>query len=137
VKQLTTIVLLVVGGVLAWRIADSLSSDAISMGMGILLGMLAGLPASLLLLYATRRRDGDEIQPHSVRHATDPQVSYPSTPPVIVLAGMGTLQQPGTNVSHLLAQQSPVSTEASAWSQPRPTREYRIIGERDEALEEW
>ena len=44
-------------GVVAWRVAGSLSADALGMAVGILFGMLSGMPAALLVLTADRRRD--------------------------------------------------------------------------------
>ncbi|MGL4650181.1 MAG: hypothetical protein ACRC1H_12280 [Caldilineaceae bacterium] len=141
-KQITTLLLLTIGGFLAWRIGETLSSDAISMGLGIFFGMLAGIPASLLVLAAARRRDYvDEDAP--ARRPVEAANPYANQPPVIVLAGMGGMPQ-----QHLLGNGSQLpagmmmpgmqpAMESSAWSLPRSTREYRIVGERDEAVEEW
>lgn len=47
-------------GVIAWRIGESLSSDALGMAVGILFGMSAGIPAALLVLVSGRREDPDD-----------------------------------------------------------------------------
>ena len=38
-----------------WSIGSRLSSDALGMGVGILLGVLAGLPTALLVIAAGQR----------------------------------------------------------------------------------
>jgi len=148
VKQIVTLVLLGLGGFVAWRIGESLSSDAISMGLGIFFGMVAGIPASILVLAASRRRDYLEDVPQA-RRMNEGAGSYTNQPPVIVLAGMGGLPQQAGMSAHgasgangamspwLLPNNAQNMMEESAWSRPRPAREYRIVGERDEVIEEW
>lgn len=53
---------IVLVGALAWGIGSRLSTDAIGMGVGMLFGMLAGLPAALLVFAAGSRRTGDYDQ---------------------------------------------------------------------------
>jgi Zn-dependent protease with chaperone function len=136
-RHVTTLALLLVGGFVAWRIGESLSSDAISMGLGIFFGMLAGVPASLLVLAATRRREIYDDERPSVRPMGDGAGGYGHQPPVIVLAGMGNMPQQG-----LLPQQSSSANlqpylDYSSISQPRQAREYRIVGGREESVEDW
>lgn len=136
-KHVTMLVLLLLGGFLAWRIGETLSSDAISMGLGIFFGMLAGVPASLLVLAASRRREYLDDDP-PVRRMGEAGNPYANQPPVIVLAGMGGMPQQGLLANQMNAQMGmPALLDDSAWTQPRPTRSYRIVGERDEAVEEW
>jgi hypothetical protein len=138
-RHITVVLLLLIGGFLAWRIGESLSSDAISMGLGIFFGMVAGIPASLLVLAASRRREYVDDDSPSVRRMNEQPGPYGNQPPVIVLAGMGGVPQQG-----MLGQQSqqgmagmqPV-IDYSAWSQPRTAREFRVVGEVEEAVEGW
>ena len=47
-----------------WRMVGLLSTDAIAMALGVLFGVLAGLPVSLLFLVGqrrTRETSGDEV----------------------------------------------------------------------------
>ncbi len=46
-------------GATVWQIGSRLSSDAIGMGVGVLFGIMAGLPTALLVLATGRRRDSD------------------------------------------------------------------------------
>jgi hypothetical protein len=65
---------------LVWQITGRLSPDALGMALGVLFGMLAGLPVALLVLAAAQRRPA----PPRVEQQPD---AYPHHPPVIVLTG--------------------------------------------------
>lgn len=140
-RQLTTLLLLVIGGFLTWRIGESLSSDAISMGLGILFGMLAGVPAALLVLAASRRREYTDDEPQ-VRKMVENPSTYANQPPVIVLAGMGGMPQQGMMGANgqapygLLPGGAQQMYDYSAWTQ-RPQRPYNIVGEVPETVEKW
>lgn len=64
-------------GLLTWRVATSLSSDALGMAVGLLFGILAGIPTALLVLASQRRQarresgyyddDGDD-EPRTVNN---------------------------------------------------------------------
>lgn len=130
-KQLTTLLLLLIGGFLVWRIGESLSSDAISMGLGIFFGMLAGVPAALLVLAASRRSEYRDEEPQ-VRRAPEAN-PYANQPPVIVLAGMGGMTpmgmgQNGQQPYGLLPNGAQPMIDYSAWTEQRPAREYRVVG---------
>jgi hypothetical protein len=47
----------IAAGIGLWRLGEVLSPDAIGMAVGILFGMLAGIPAALILLYAIRQNE--------------------------------------------------------------------------------
>ena len=118
-------------GVLAWRIGEKLSTDAVSMAIGVLFGVLAGLPAALLVLAVGRRREPEA----GVRQTQ----SFPMfgrgplyQPPVIYLTG----QAP----SHSLPAADSVHFgrgESHAWPGAHPVREFRVVGEREEWIDEW
>ena len=87
-KRLVMMAGLVFVGVAAWRIADRLSADALGMGIGLLFGIVAGIPTALLLLAANRRRDEPETPRREPAHGQLAQSgygAYPHQPPVIVL----------------------------------------------------
>ena len=44
----------------AWRLSQLLSPDAIAMALGLTLGVIACFPATLLVLSAGRRRDSED-----------------------------------------------------------------------------
>ena len=75
-KHTIAIGLLVIVGVTAWQIGGKLSADAIGMGVGVLFGVMAGIPTALLLLASNRRNNAAQAgSPPAPRNA----------PPVIVL----------------------------------------------------
>ena len=49
-KQLAVLTLLVICGVMAWLFASRLSADALGMAVGLVFGVLAGVPTALLVL---------------------------------------------------------------------------------------
>jgi hypothetical protein len=113
---------LVLIGVVGWRIGDSLSSDAISMAMGVLFGVLAGVPTALLILAAERRRDEQrESRPAAALGAAYPH--YNQQPPVIVVTGGA----PQASTPMLPAQPYGSAT-ISRWEPQRPQRRYKIVG---------
>ena len=55
-KKVLLLIVLVFVGTAGWRIGNSLSSDAISMAVGIFFGVLAGIPTALLVLASDRHK---------------------------------------------------------------------------------
>lgn len=54
--RIVAIVAIVVVAALAWSIVNRLSADAIGMALGLGFGVLAGIPAAVLVFVASRRR---------------------------------------------------------------------------------
>lgn len=91
-KQLALLTVLVVCGVAAWLFASRLSSDALGMAVGLVFGVLAGVPTALLVLAANRRRapvdDVDDEEDPRARYAPQGyQHALPYQPPVVVVTG--------------------------------------------------
>lgn len=119
---------LIFAGVLAWRIGNSLSADALGMAVGILFGMLAGMPAALLVLVA-QRRSLDEEQEEPTRQQISPY--YPQhQPPVIIVTGGPQSAQSGQQANYGLA--GPGAWDASPWQAQRAQRQFTLIGAPDE-----
>ena len=74
-------------GLGAWRLASSLSSDALGMAVGMVFGVLAGIPTALLVLATGRQlaERGEEEALSAGRSRQTP--AYPFQPPVIVVTG--------------------------------------------------
>ena len=72
----------------AWGVASVMSSDAIGMIIGLLFGILAGVPPALLVLVAARRQQAQHDPYYTPRPAPPPPVHQPpallSGPTVIV-----------------------------------------------------
>lgn len=126
-KSIVTIGMLLIGGFVAWRIGETLSSDAVSMALGIFFGMAAGIPAALMVMAAARRSEYVEADRYDRRTAQ----SYSSSaqPPVIVVSAQGLPQQSGAPASPTM--------ELPLWSGARQERQFRVVGERDEMVDEW
>jgi hypothetical protein len=130
-RRLMMLMALVFIGVVGWRLVDNLSSDALSMGLGVLFGVMAGVPTALMVLVADRRREERptlrRAPEYGANHPYYPQ-HYPHQPPVIVVTGQGMasgLPQPGYGAMPRYPQ-----LDAPEW--PRPERRYRLVGEQEE-----
>ena len=62
--------LLIVGG-FVWQVGDRLSSDAVSMALGVLFGVLAGFPVALLVLASNKRDDRGPVREIHVVHRVE------------------------------------------------------------------
>jgi len=139
-KRFIFIVCLVFVAVAGWRIADRLSSDAIGMAVGVLFGIMAGIPAALMLLAANRRRSESEEPVRAQgqnRFLPNGYGAYPpQQPPVIVLAGHA--------APHPLSAQHgyPGYEQPARYALPAPhpqaeERKFKVVGEKEEWIEEW
>ena len=133
-KQWIGLALLVFVGTAGWRIGNALSPDALSMAVGVLFGVMAGVPTSILIMASSRRRNVEEAstrdrQAASMQHyfPQHAQQYMPQQPPIIVVAGppgFGNALQPAPAHSGWLPQE-------------RPARHFTVVGEREEVLEDW
>lgn len=129
--------ILVMLGVFAWRLGESLSSDALGMAVGMVFGILAGIPAALLVLATSNRRRQEEEDERDERYERysqrqDRQLpAYPYQPPVIVVAG-GQSQQPAPPMGNAPYYVPP---QPGQWDAPRSERRFKVVGEREEWIE--
>ncbi len=74
-KRWMGLALLVFVGSAGWRIGEALSPDALSMAVGVLFGVLAGVPTALLVMAGSRRRNddarGEERRPRAATRSAD------------------------------------------------------------------
>lgn len=84
-KQLAVVVGLCVFGLLAWLLGSRLSSDALGMAVGLLFGILAGIPTALLVLASHRDRRPYDVDDYKAQFC-DPTLDrlYPCQPQVTV-----------------------------------------------------
>lgn len=138
-KKVVAVCVLVLLGAGAWYIADRLSSDAIGLALGVIFGVVAGLPAALLVMASSRRsREFDEDQ--RAGRAGQPGYGYPSMqqPPVIVVTGMPQQMIGGNGAANGYQVVDSTGRLALPAPQSPPTsRPYRMVGEKDEWVEEW
>jgi hypothetical protein len=138
------VAVVLVMGVFAWGIANRLSADAIGMALGLGFGVLAGLPAALLVLVASRRRapweeDDDEM---GEQQRTGYLPYGGQAPVVIVTAGAAQQSANGAAYNGQDAYAYPPAAMQPRPALPGPThqvgqpRVFRMIGEADEYIEE-
>ena len=141
-----------IAGVLAWLFASRLSADALGMAVGLLFGVLAGVPTALLVLASSRRRqheddeDDDEAAPQGYGHSGYGQRAFgqpfPYQPPVIVLAAPQAAPAPGPQWPHPQTVDSvgyPVRQALPGPGAPAASggRVFKVVGEKEEFLDEW
>jgi hypothetical protein len=137
-RKFVMLALLVIVGVMTWRLGSSLSSDALGMAVGVLFGVMAGIPAALLVLATSSRRRGQEEEERHERYdryqqRQDRQLpAYPYQPPVIVVAGAQAPQAAPPLPGH-----GPyfVPNQNNSWEPPRSERRFKVVGEREEWIE--
>jgi len=101
-------------------VGNRMSSEAMAVVVGVVCGVLAGIPTSVLMLVAMRARD---------RRAAQAQPAQPQPhhyPPVIVVSPGGPQQLPSPY-------QAPDTVDGDWRSLSAPRREFRIIGEDDQS----
>lgn len=138
-KAVMVTALAVVGGALLWQIGGKLSADAVGMAVGVLFGILAGIPTALLLVYALRRQEATEQEVEEVQpgHPGRPPYGYGQAPVIVLAApmqspasypqpGYGQPALPGPVVDH----QMPAGYGMAA------QRRFKMVGEREEWIEE-
>lgn len=129
-KRWLGLALLVFAGTAGWRIGEALSPDALSMAVGVLFGVMAGVPTALLLMASSRRRMMEEA---ALRERQMPAGSingwngayFPQQSPIVLVTAPQGFNNPSLQ-----------STPAWLPQEP-PARQFTVVGEREEFVEEW
>jgi len=148
------LIAIIVVGVFAFVVGQRLSADAVGMAVGVLFGVLAGIPAALLMVAAGRRReaefedDDDELPDTYAPRRGRGQPAYgaiPAQAPVIVFAPPAATP-PGAPYAgysnQYVAPQPPTAAQPRALTGPTtmPTdarRAFKVVGEQEEWITEW
>ncbi len=141
-KRLAIIALLIFVGFAGWRAGGVLSTDAMSMAVGVVFGVLASIPAALLILAATRRSAQAEplTAPRPEQQAGFRSQSMPggAQMPIVIVAppaypGFGA---PAGNQFAQLPGPQP-----NGWAVPfqpaRPQRAFTIVGEQSDSVDDF
>jgi hypothetical protein len=145
VKSFVAVVVLVLASAITWQIADKLSADALGLAIGVLFGIVAGVPVALLVLVSTRRGErrvsedlgGKRFGSRYPSQYEGQGHGYVPQPPVIVLAGHG---MPGQVPPHQYAQDPQAGAGRHALPAPPETvdvRQFKVVGEKEEWVDEW
>jgi hypothetical protein len=132
-KKLLILIALVFIGVVGWRVAEGLSSDAIGMALGVLFGVLAGIPTALFVIAANRRHEDRPQRAAQEYGATYPY--HPPQPPVIVVTGHST-PQPGQQLPAYGSYPPQASGYGLRPEGVRANRQFMLVGENEEWVEE-
>lgn len=134
-KSFAVIFTLVAVGCGVWFLAEKLSSDAVGMALGILFGVIAGLPAALLVMAVNRsQNDRYPERPQGGSRSMSPYGQIPQMP-IILVTGQGPQQMGGNAYPQL-----PDFGELQAFPSGRKAngaREFRVFGEKDDMADEW
>lgn len=126
-KALLGIAVVGVTGALVWQLGSMLSTDAVGMAVGLLFGVLSGIPAALLVLAApgARRQHDAMVNESPAPHTT--VVIIPPTPRYTV-AHPFAIQPAQPTVPPAADDDCPDWCEPWVW-QERTGRQFRIVGE--------
>lgn len=149
-RQFFGLAVLIFVSIAAWRIAGQLSADAIGMAVGVLFGVLAGLPAALLVMASSRRREEErEAREEAAARRRQNQQRQQAQgyyggvgpgyaqPPVIVLAA------PGQQMPQGYGQQGYGYPNQGGMHPALPgpdtvdVRQFKVVGEKEEWVDEW
>lgn len=138
-------------GIAAWRIAGQLSADALGMAVGVLFGVLAGVPTALMVMASSRRRQAEEEEATTRRRQSAQNMQHPAPyggygpgayapqPPVIVLAAPGMGQQ-GYQQGYPQGYGDPYGQQRMRALPPPEAvdvRQFKVVGEKEEWIDEW
>lgn len=128
-KRIVLLVVVMFIAFVGWRISESISSDALGLAIGVVFGVLAGLPTALLVLASNRRRESEKENNERGQHPVG-QMGYGPQAPVIVLASPG--MYPHQALADPGAAQAPTGAQ-HPWSQSRRERDFQFIGGEQES----
>ena len=142
-RTVAVVVSIVVFGVFAWVVGSRLSADAVGMAVGMVFGVLAGVPTALLVL-AGGRGNADAVEqdedPRAQMRLPPGGYGYPSPyqPPVIVLAAPSAQPQwpQAPTVDSVGYPVRPALPGPGAPSAPGG-RTFKVVGEKEEWIDEW
>ena len=123
-KKFLALCVMVAIGVLAWKVGEKLSADSIGMAIGILFGIMAGIPTALMMMASDRRR-AEQADAMRAMEKEDRRLGHQNGgggQPMIIIAG-GAPQQ--------LPQQPGWGHPQQGWDQPKmfppPPRQQPIV----------
>ncbi len=130
-RRLIGLTVLVAAVAMAVVIGQRMSTDAMAVAVGVVFGVAASIPTSLLVVAATRGRRDEGYRPRRE------ELRPPPPAPQIYVVNPGT--QPGqANVPWLAVDAgSPgVPDNSGPYAAGQPPRRFKVVGEDDRWLEE-
>ena len=132
-RRLIGVTILVAGVVLAVMVGQRMSSDAMAVAIGVVFGVAASIPTSLLVVAATRSRREEGYRPPR------DELRPPPPAPQIYVVNPGT--QPGQGnlpwlASGMQGQWPGVPGSNGLYAAGQPARRFKVVGEDERWLEE-
>ncbi len=132
-RRLIGVTILVAGVVLAVTVGQRMSTDAMAVAIGVVFGVAASIPTSLLVVAATRSRREEGYRPPR------DELRSPPPAPQIYVVNPGT--QPGQGNLPWLAngmqgQWPGVPGSNGLYAAGQPARRFKVVGEDERWLEE-
>jgi hypothetical protein len=122
------------GVVLAIIVGQRMSTDAMAVVLGVVFGVAASIPTSLLIVAATRGRR-DEVRSYEPRYqAPQGHEPRPQPPPQIYIVNPG--QQPAGAPWLQPGIQAQLPMPPGGYYTPQPQRRYHVVGEDEHWLDE-
>lgn len=127
VKQLAVVAGCALVGFLAWFMASRLSSDALGMAVGLLFGVLAGIPTALLVLASGRQR-----RPYDAADADCREEAEQYLRPVTINYNVTHNTDNRQLTVNTGAQGMPLLADRKREMQAQRARRFVVVGEREE-----
>ncbi len=128
-------------GVLAFLAGQRLSADALGIAIGVLFGVLASIPAALLVLASSQRSRSQSFEEEEERVETAypsrhlPHATLPAQAPVIIFAPPAAQGFPDARYTSA-APASQIPARALP-ARPESGRTFKVVGEQEEWITEW
>lgn len=126
-RTLFGIAVLLFFGLVGWRLPTALSSDALGMAVGLLLGVMASIPVGLMLLASEKRRDAHS----SHRQQPQRQIEQQPAPPQQITNNFHYHYHEAPGRSRQAEVMQRHSLPGPAPETPAP-RQFRIVGDLEE-----
>lgn len=134
-KPILGIATLIFVAIVGWRIGGSLSSDALGMAVGMLFGVMAGIPTALLLLASQRQSSSQDDRKEEREHRRKLELieAQRNNNPIIVVANgalpnQGYQQQAIQDIGYSNARQIEIEP---------PTRQIQPVRQIEEKSSRW
>ncbi len=156
-KRLLILSALIFVGALGWRVGSSMSPDAMGIAVGVVFGVLASIPAALLMLVAGRRNEGRQewdrgdsggegMRGRGGQQPPRGQGQYGGYPQVVIMAPPSMPMHQGQANQYAgyyggqgngFPQPNQMALPSPNGSQGPSQRQFRVVGEEEEWVEEW
>lgn len=143
--------------VVGWEVGGRLSTDALGLALGVIFGVMAGVPAALIAISAGRRHEPsfypsheERSHPHTMRAYQPPVIIVTGAPQGQTALGSGASNHQGYPAQPYLGYTGGQPQVVDSYARALPDvqapggqaarssqRQFRLVGEREQMIEEW